>query len=319
MTCGQAFYLIWLEWPEMCFRMDAAKLRYLKTLVSRKGRVVCVRSEAAFLRQLSRATHVVTWHFKRDWFACAGRLKVLATPGAGRELVSQTAPKGVTLHFGRFHGAIMSETVAAFVLAWAHGFFAVRDYVGYGGVQKPIVPDWPRAELSDRCFCVSGTRAVIVGYGRIGSAIGRQLETLGVSVQGFGRHNLGELDAALKTADWLILALPSDTGTDNILSRARLRKLPRRAVVVNVGRGNAVDEGALVEALKARRLAGAYLDVFKSEPGPLARLVTGTTPGILGTDPAELPRNLIRMPHSSAFADDYLQRCFEELKDDGCL
>lgn len=332
------FYLVWLEWPETCFRVDAEALRFFSSLVPAGSRLVRARSEAAFLRQLPQATHVVTWHFKKDWFARAPKLKMLATPGAGRELVSQEAPPGVALHFGHFHGAIMSETVAAFVLAWARGFFAVRDYASYGGAQVSAIPNWPRAELSDRCFTVAGTKAVIVGYGRIGGAIGRRLESLGVSVQGFSRRNLGELDAALRTADWLVLALPSDTGTDGFLSRARLRKLPRRAVVVNVGRGNAVDEPALVEALRTGRIAGSYLDVFLSEPGPLAQIVCenrgdrprpplGTDPAesgdrprtILGTGPAALPSNLIRMPHSSAFSRDYLKRCFQELKDDGCL
>ena len=334
-------YLVWLEWPEKCFRADAEALRVLKGLVPAGGRIVRARTEAAFLRQLPQATHVVTWHFRKGWFALAPKLKVLATPGAGRELVSLEAPKGVTLHFGRFHGAIMAETVAAFVLAWARGFFAVRDYAGYGGTQKSAVPNWPRAELSDRCFTVAGTKAVIVGYGRVGGAIGAKLEALGVAVKGFSRRNMRDLDAALKTADWLVLALPSDTGTDDFLSRVRLCKLPRRAVVINVGRGNAIDEAALVEALRTGRLAGAYLDVFRSEPGPLQQIVgtgpvqivgtgprergdrprrnRGGGPGILGTDPTELPLNLIRMPHSSAFSRDYLRRCFLELKDDGCL
>lgn len=331
------FYLIWLEWPESCFRADAEALRFLKTLVPVGSRLVRARSEAAFLRQLPQATHVVTWHFKREWFVRAPKLKVLATPGAGRELVALEAPPGVMLHFGRFHGDIMSESVAAFVLAWARGFFAVRDYAGYGGAQATAVPNWPRAELSDRCCTVAGTKAVIVGYGRVGGAIGRRLESLGVSVQGFSRRNLGDLDAALKTADWLVLALPSDTGTDGFLSRTRLRKLPKRAVVVNVGRGNAVDEPALVEALRTGRIAGAYLDVFLSEPGPLERIIGSGKVGaweggkvgrweggdrprtILGTDPQRLPPNLIRMPHASAFSRDYLKRCFQELKDDGCL
>ncbi len=311
--------LVWLEWPERCFRVDAESLRLLKGLVPTGVRVVRARSEASFLCRLSEATHVITWHFKKEWYPRAPKLKVLATPGAGRELVSQEAPKGVRIHFGRFHGAIMSETVAAFVLAWARGFFAVRAFSGYGGAQASAIPNWPRAELSASCSCVAGTRAVIVGYGRIGRSVGRKLEALGVSVQGFSRRNLGGLDAALKTADWLILALPSDTGTDDFLSRTRLRKLPRRAVVVNVGRGNAVDEAALVEALWSGRLAGAYLDVFKSEPGPLANLVAGKGRGILGEDPDSLPPNLVRTPHSSAFSGDYLKRCFLELKDDGCL
>jgi len=303
-------YLVWLEWPEKCFRSDAEALRYLKGLVPRGSRVVRARSEADFLKKLPTATQAIVWHFKKEWFAQAPRLKVLATPGAGRELVTLDVPKRVKLHFGHFHGAIMSETVAGFILAWARGFF--RPELKKGG--------WPRTALSDKCRTVAGTKAVIVGYGRIGRAIGGKLEALGVSVTGFGRKNVKDLPKAVRTADWLVLALPSDTGTDDFLNAALLRKLPRTCVVVNVGRGNAIDEEALVAALKSGRLAGAYLDVFKGEPGPLQKIVKkGKKAGILGTDPKKLPWNLVKTPHSSAFANDYIKRAFQELKDDGLL
>lgn len=305
-----SLYLVWLEWPERCFRVDASALGLLKTLVPSGGRVVRARSEESFLRLLPQATHAVVWHFRQEWFARAPRLKLLATPGAGRELVSREAPPGVQVHFGRFHGEIMAESVAGFVLAWARGFF--RPELGE--------PGWQRTALSDKLRTVAGTRAVIVGYGRVGGAIGAKLEALGVRVAGFGRKNLKGLPAAAKTADWLVLALPSDTGTDDFLDAKLLRKLPRRCVVINVGRGNSVDEDALVAALASGRIAGAYLDVFKGEPGPLQRIVARRgRGGILGTDPGRLPWNLIRTPHSSAFAADYLQRAFQELKDDGCL
>lgn len=302
--------LVWLEWPEKCFRVDAAALRRLKALLPSGSRLVRARSEASFLRLLPQATHAVVWHFKKEWFARAPRLKMLATPGAGRELVSREAPPGVTLHFGHYHGAIMAESVAGFILAWARGFF--RPELKMSG--------WRRTALSDKLRTVAGTHAVVVGYGRVGSAIGAKLEALGIRVTGFGRKDLKDFPAAAKTADWLVLALPSDTGTDDFLNAARIRKLPRKCVVVNVGRGNSVDEDALVAALASGRLAGAYLDVFKGEPGPLQQIVKRRgRGGILGTDPGRLPWNLIRTPHASAFAADYLQRAFQELKDDGCL
>ena len=59
-----------------------------------------VKSERAFLKALPSATHAVAWHFKKEWFARAAKLKVLATPAAGRELVAwRDAPKGVKVHF----------------------------------------------------------------------------------------------------------------------------------------------------------------------------------------------------------------------------
>ncbi len=315
-------YLVYLNWPEKCFRAQPADIDFLKTLLPRGAEVAVVKSDAAFLRELPSATHVLTWHFKHEWYARAAKLKVVATPSAGRELVSQDAPKGVKIHFGGFHGAIMSESVVAFILAYAHGFFAARAYAGYGGAKPSKIPNWPRAELGDSCFTIAGTRAAIVGYGRIGRAIGEKLTALGVSVTGYRRANIADLDAELPNVDWLILALPSDTGTDNFLSKARLAKLPRRAVVVNVGRGNAIDEAALLAALRSHRLAAAYLDVFQGEPclqGKLGSVPIAQQFKILGTDPISLPNNLIRMPHSSAFSRDYMKRFLTELKHDGCL
>ena len=308
-------YLLWLEWPEKCFRVDAEALRYLRTVVPKGSRVLRTRSEAAFLRALPKATHAITWNFKSEWFAKAPNLKVLATPAAGQEFVPTKGPKGVKIHFGHYHGQIMSESVLGFMLCWAKGFFAVR--------QAPrSCKDWPRTWLSGRCTDVAGTTAVIVGYGNVGRAIGAKLAALGVDACGLTRHGVfhntqtlkhSNTPTLLREADWLILALPSTTGTDDFLNAKLIRKLPRKCVVINVGRGNAIDEKALYKALKTKRLAGAYLDVRKHEPSATVLEAPGYVKGL-----ADLS-NCIIMPHASAFSPRYLIHCFEELKDDGCL
>ena len=104
----------------------------MKSLVPAGSEVVHVRSERAFLRELSSATHAIVWNFKPEWFAAAKRLRVLATPAAGREFVPERGPDSVKIHFGHFHGPIIAESVAAFVLAWARGFFAVERHDGVG-------------------------------------------------------------------------------------------------------------------------------------------------------------------------------------------
>lgn len=307
-------YLIWLEWPEKCFRAQASDIAHLKSLVPDGSEVVHVRSERAFLRELPLATHAIVWNFKSEWFKAAKRLKVLATPAAGRELLPERGPDGVKIHFGHFHGPIIAESVAAFVLAWARGFFAVERHEG----------EWPRTWLSDKCSSVAGTKAVVVGYGHVGRAIGDKLEALGVEVVGVTRHGVfsgsrrisktgGRNARQFASADWCILALPSTTGTDDWLDVSLIARLPRRCVVVNVGRGNAVDEKALCAALKARRIAGAYLDVRRHEPSATVLEVPGYVKEIDG-----LP-NCVVMPHSSAFDERYLRICFDELKEDGCL
>lgn len=324
---GAASVLVYLAWPEDCFRANARDIAYLKGLVGAGVTVRRVADEKAFLKALGGATHVITWHFKREWYGVARRLKVLATPAAGRELIAwRDAPEGVKVHFGAFHGAIMAESVVAFCMAWARGFFR----------RPPESGMWPREWLGGLCYTLAGTKAVVAGYGRVGRAVGEKLSLLGVEVKGISRSNIDELPDAARSADWFILALPSDTGTDDFLDAKLLKMLPRRAVVVNVGRGNAIDERALARALETGRIAGAYLDVFKNEPTVL-NAGAGKAGGALNHEGAvggsrakslvsdaplfqssSIP-TLISMPHSSAFAPQYLRMAFKELFDDGLL
>jgi phosphoglycerate dehydrogenase-like enzyme len=151
----------------------------------------------------------------------------------------------------------------------------------------------------------------VVGYGKVGRAIGEKLKTLGVSVKGFRRRNIKELPSSVNDCDWFVMALPASESTNNLLDKKLIGKLPRKCVVVNVGRGNSVDEKALVEALGKKRIAGACLDVVKSEP--LKTLRSFVEPV------AELPENLILMPHSAAFYPEYVTDCFKELVNEGLI
>ena len=83
--------------------------------------------------------------------------------------------------------------------------------------------------------------------------------------------------------------------------------MKRSAVIVNVGRGNAIDEQALADALRRRRIAAAFLDVFKREPLTCESPLAVDIPG------------LFRFPHGSAFSPDYLAEFFRELQSRGLL
>ena len=104
----------------------------------------------------------------------------------------------------------------------------------------------------------------------------------------------------LPRADHLVAFLPSGPGTDRLLDARRLALLPPGAFLYNFGRGNAIDEDALAEALRAGRLGGAVLDVFRTEPLP-------------ADSPLRSAPRCHLYPHASAFAPDYLDLCFEEL------
>lgn len=293
-------YLLWLNWPEGAFRLNARSLAVFKSLAH--GEVTVARGERAFLRALPEATHAVVWEFRREWFARAPHLRVLATPGAGRELLPKDVelPPGVVRVNGTFHGAIMGETVVACIFAHARGLYAAAGFQRRGVL-------WPRVEMTPFCSLVAGTKAVILGYGHVGHAIGAKLEALGVEVKGIARRNIGELGESLREADWLVMALPGDTGTDDLIDAAMLRRMKRTAVIVNVGRGNAIDEKALASVLKSRRIAGAYLDVFKREPLDSSSPLAENLPG------------LVRLPHASAFAPEYLPMFFREMAAAGWL
>lgn len=81
-------------------------------------------------------------------------------------------------------------------------------------------------------------------------------------------YTFSQLDRVLPQTEILVMALPSTPETVGILSRERIALLPPDAIVVNVGRGTAVDQDALMEALNAGRIAGAALDVMVPEPLP---------------------------------------------------
>ena len=76
------------------------------------------------------------------------------------------------------------------------------------------------------------------------------------------------LDSVLPETDLLAMSLPSTPETQGILSRERIKLLPEGSYIINVGRGSAIDEDALADSLENGHLAGAALDVFKTEPLP---------------------------------------------------
>ena len=111
-----------------------------------------------------------------------------------------------------------------------------------------------------------------MGLGRIGAVVARYWEPFGVRVIA---HELYERETAwpnvsfdeiVDTADLISLHVPRTPETATMLSRERIARLKRRAVVVNVARGRLVDEGALAEALTEGRVGGAALDTFAVEP-----------------------------------------------------
>jgi phosphoglycerate dehydrogenase-like enzyme len=122
-------------------------------------------------------------------------------------------------------------------------------------------------------------RIGIMGTGSIGQHIAHTASTLGMQVKGLSRSGLPasgfsevvpvqKLDAFLESTDYLVSVLPQTPATDDLLDEDALSHLPEHAFFINVGRGNVVNDSALIERLQCGTLAGAVLDVFDEEPLP---------------------------------------------------
>jgi len=126
---------------------------------------------------------------------------------------------------------------------------------------------------------LTGKTLAIVGLGRVGREVASHGKKMDMRVIGM-RRNPGdvpnvdriymraELPAMLAEADFLVLIAPHTPDTEGMIGEHELAVMKPSAVFINIARGTLVDEDALVQALQEKRLAGAALDVFRSEPPP---------------------------------------------------
>lgn len=126
----------------------------------------------------------------------------------------------------------------------------------------------------------SDTRVGILGLGHLGQACAAALLPFGFQVAGYSNSRKqiegiesfagdGELEAFLRRTDVLVCLLPRTAKTDNILNRDTLAMLPKGAGIVNCGRGESIDDDALLESVRNGHISRAVLDVFRVEPLPL--------------------------------------------------
>ena len=290
-----------------CWSMTEAQYQRLADALPQCEIVNCTGRDA-FVQTLAHADIAVVWVFKQSWLAQAPNLRWLVTPAAGRDYFTLDPPERLELAYGAFHGPLIGETVLGYMLAHARGISAGRQLTG------PNTP-WPRGEVAGRMRQLRGQRIMIVGFGHIGQWIGRLAKPLGVSLVGLRRGALTQrpdyfdssdrlvgpeaLDRELSAADVVVLALPATMETDRLINEKRLSLMRRQAILINIGRGNAIDEAALVEALHREQISAAYLDVFSQEP--------------LSEDSALFRcSNAILMPHVSACAPNYLDLFVDE-------
>jgi D-2-hydroxyacid dehydrogenase (NADP+) len=231
---------------------------------------------------------------KDDFFARATRLKwvqCLAT-GVDHLLRSKSLKPDVLLTSGRgIHGVPMRETVVFLMMG------AARDARRLIEAQKAHT--WDRRYWS----LFSGKTAVIVGVGVIGVAIAELLKAFGMHVVGVTRTpraiegfdelmHTDRLHEAVRRADFLINVLPANKENTLLFNGEMFAAMKRTAYFISAGRGQTVDEPALVAALREGRIAGAGLDVYQAEPLP-------------GDSPFwDLP-NAFMLPHLGGYCAEY--------------
>jgi phosphoglycerate dehydrogenase-like enzyme len=268
---------------------------------------------AAIGAALQRADALLTLRYDRAW--PAPRLRFLQVAGAGYDRIDFAAlPRGVTVSNAFGHDQAIGEYVLLGMLLWSHDLleaertFRAGSWRMSGRMQAPIHDE------------IGGKTVGILGVGRIGRAVARLAKPFGMRVLGCNRtvrdepdiervYGFDGLHAFLGQCDFVANCAALAPETTGLIDRAAFAAMRPSSVLINVGRGETIDEDALYDALKTRRIAGAVLDAWYRYPSP------GEPNAAPSRHPFhELP-NLIMTPHSSAWTHGMIERRVAEMAD----
>jgi phosphoglycerate dehydrogenase-like enzyme len=266
------------------------------------------RTYEAALQAIPEADIVITTGgaplLTEELIAAAKNLKLVLSASAGVEKLPLKALHdrdiAVCNAKGAYSGAI-AEFVVGGMLAWSHHFPMF--------IRNQINARWQSIFSGDN---LEGKTLVVIGAGSIGQAIAKKAKALDMTVIGLRRrpeptenfdeiHGNGDLRAVLPRADFAVLATPLTPETYHLMGAEEFRCMKPSAVFINIARGDACDEAALIEALQSKQIAGAILDVFSKEPLP-------------PESPLWTFDNVIVTPHSSASSDSSGQKTIDYLR-----
>ena len=218
--------------------------------------------------------------FRADVFADVPqpRAKILANFGVGYNHIDVPAARAAGLAVTNTPGAVTDATadIALTLILMS----ARRAAEGERLIRSGQWQGWHPTQMLGTH--VSGKRIGIIGMGRIGQAIARRAHL------GFGMevifHNRSEVTPAIPArqapldevlqADFVVLAVPASPATHHLINAQTLAQMRPTAHLINIARGDVVDEAALVAALQSRQIAGAGLDVYEFEPRVTPALLT---------------------------------------------
>jgi phosphoglycerate dehydrogenase-like enzyme len=252
---------------------------------------------------ISEAEAAFSGHVPPGQLAVAPRLRWIHSPaaGVGGMMYPEMLARPVIITNSR---GMSADTMAEHVIAVTLAMFrqlpsAVRSQDARVWAQDAIAVAGNRQ--------LAGSRVLVVGLGAIGGAVARRMAALGARVSGIRRRPsrdpegivnevapVSRLKELLPAADIVVIAAPHTRETRALIGKAELAVMGRNALLVNVSRGQLIDEPALIEALRAGTIGGAALDVFVDEPLP-PESPFWTLPNVLIT------------PHTSGFRPDHWQ------------
>ena len=270
---------------------------YARLINVPRGRDVVIHvaaTEADAAAHIADVEVIYAWKLPPALYGKARRLRWLQAMGAGVDwaLVPDLRRRVIVTRAPGVFGSWMSE----YVIGWCS--WVSQRMETYRAAQRER--RWIGDVMPER---LRGRTLTLVGIGDIGGEIARVARAVGMRVVGVSRsgrrvphvdrvHRTVHLHRALSAADFVVVVVPLTPATRGLIDATALAAMRPDAWLLNIGRGAVVDDAALVAALRTRRIAGAILDVFPSEPlppeHPLWRLENAViTPHIAGPSTAE--------------------------------
>jgi phosphoglycerate dehydrogenase-like enzyme len=275
-------------------------------------RVTAVDDPAELAEVMAEAGAFVGFHFPRDLFARARRLRWIHSASAGVEanLFPELVASDVVLtNSAGLHAVSIPEHVLGQMLVLARNF--------HEALRLQARAEWNRFQVISFASTICelhGAHLAILGAGAIGRNLAQRAAALGMRVRIMRRDAARPVAGAeavvppaalhelLGWADWVVCALPLTPETRGIIDAAALHAMRSSTFFINVGRGEHVDEAALVDALRRGAIAGAALDVFAQEP-------------LAADHPFWSLPNLVLTPHISGYTPQYFQKVLALFED----
>ena len=254
---------------------------------------------------------LVTLVFTAEMAAAARRVRLIQVPGAGLDRIDRSrVPPAASLANVHGHEVGIAEYAMGAMIALGRDFIRVDASLRAGRWESqwapgiPPPPAWPE---------LSGRTLGILGYGGIGRELARRARAFDMRICAIRRNVgqstgddlalLGGLDAlgeVLRRSDYVVVALPLTPETRGLIGEEQLRLMKPTAILVNVARAQIVDEDALYDALAARRIRGAALDVWYRYPST-------ASPELPSHRPFHELANVLMTPHLAGWTDGTLE------------